>query len=210
MIMIIMIHYQCDHPCMCLLITRIIILIHQTGHEEEEILDLIIPQHSAQISTGTKLVDMSKQSGRDLNIAGVKKAEEIDLLGAQEALGSADRLLSVRLASDKDKAVEQGLVLISNYRKTPTVSMKLQSGRTGAVPGSGRPVIDENGNITNENHILDLNVDDYKTGKYHFMVYFGFNFLQLFSFIYDHKVTTYWILPFILKPFLLFNHHILI
>ena len=152
---------------------------------------------------------MSKQSGRDLNITGVKRAEEIDPFGAQEALGSVDRILGVRLASDKDKAVEQGLALISNHRKTPTVSMKLQSSRTGAIAGSGRPVIDENGNIAIQDHILDLNVEDNKTSKYDFMVEFVPNILQLFPVIYDHNVMNYWILLFISKPLLLFNFHIL-
>lgn len=139
---------------------------------------------------------MSKQSGRDLNITGAKRAAEIDPFGAQEALGSVDRILGMRLASDKGKAVEQGLALISNHRKTPTVSMKLQSSRTGAIAGSGRPVIDENGNVTNENYILDLNTDDNKTSKYHFMVNFFPHILQLFPFVYDHNVMNYWILLF--------------
>ena len=172
MIMIMMIHYQFGHSGVFVIITCITIPIHRTGHEEKEILDLIIPQHGAQMSTGTKLAGMSKQSGRDLNITGVKKAEDIDLLGAQDALGSVDRILSMRLASDNDKAVEQGLALTSNYRKTPTVSMKLQSSRTGAIAGSGRPVIDVNGDVTNESHILYLNVVDDKTGK-HQVSFFG-------------------------------------
>ena len=113
---------------------------------------------------------MSKQSGRDLSIQGAKRVDEVDAFGAHDALGSEDRLLSMQIAVEKDKAVERGLTLSSNQRKTPAFNMNHQSGRAGVVPGSSALELDENGHIVNEKHILDLDVKDYKTGKIYIMI----------------------------------------
>jgi hypothetical protein len=142
----------------------ITLLINCTGGQDEKVLDLIIPQYNALNSPST-LVDMSKQSGRDLSIPGVKRVDKVDVFVAQDALGSEDRLLSMQIAVEKDKAVERGLALSSNQRKAPAFNMNHQSGRAGVVPGSGALELDENGHVINEKHVLDLDVKDQKTGN---------------------------------------------
>lgn len=147
----------------------IILLINCTGGQDEKLLDLIIPQYNA-LNPPSTLVDMSKQSGRDLSLPGMKRPDEVDVFVAQDALGSEDRLLSIQIAVEKDKAVGRGLAHSSNQRKTPAFNMNHQSGRAGAVLGVGALEVDENGHVTNEKHVLDLVVKDNKAGKTHFMI----------------------------------------
>ena len=149
--------------CMSNYFTRV--LIDRVGGEDKEALDLIITQHGAQLISTLTLVNMSKQSGRDLNIPGANTAEEIDLSGAQDALGSEDRLLSMQIATEREKAIERGLASSSNQRRTPGISMHLQSSRTGVVPGSGTTELDDNGHIIDDKFVLDLDVEGSKTGK---------------------------------------------
>lgn len=163
----------------------IFVLINCTGGQDEKVLDLIIPQHNALNSPST-LVDMSKQSGRDLSIPGIKRPDEVDVFGASDALGSEDRLLSMQIAVKKDKAVERGLALTSNQRKTPAFNLSHQSGRAGVVPGSVALELDENGHVINEKHVLDLDVKDQKTGNKYIMILI----LVLFNFCILRISTT--------------------
>lgn len=142
----------------------IILLINCTGGQDEKLLDLIVPQYNA-LNSPSILVDMSKQSGRDLSLPGIKRVDEVDVFVTQDALGSEDPLLSMQIAVEKDKAVERGLALSSNQRKTPAFNMNHQSGRAGVVPGSGALELDGNGHVIDEKHVLDLNVKDNKTGN---------------------------------------------
>lgn len=142
--------------------------IHCAGGQDEKLLDLIVPQYITLNSPST-FVDMSKQSGRDLYIPGIKRPDEIDVSGAEDALGSEDRSLSMQIAVEKDIAVERGLALSSNQRKAPAFNMNHQSGRAAVVPGSGAPELDENGHVINEKHVLDLDVKEHKTGNKYIM-----------------------------------------
>ena len=129
--------------------------LFQSGGVDVDAPDPISPKYSLQWKSPISF-DMNKQSGREQLISGIKREENEANTVNQEIYGFEDADIAMKLAREKDDAVERGRAATSGVRLVKTlVNMEKQE--------QGR---DEASCDLDNKHALELDLSKYESGGF--------------------------------------------